>query len=117
MRWAVLLVGLAGGFGCATQRIDFSARVGHLTFDQAVIELGAPDKQARLTDGTVVAEWRTHRGQAAVYTTARGFYGAPGWPYYGSLSPTYYQPATPDYFLRLTFGPDGKLAAWKHYAR
>jgi hypothetical protein len=113
----MLLAGLAGWAGCATQRVDFSARVGQLTFDQAVLELGAPDKQARLTDGTVVAEWRTQRGQAAVYSTARGFYGPAGWPYYGSLAPTYYQPATPDYFLRLTFGPDGKLAAWKHYAR
>lgn len=48
--------------GCATQKINWAGRVGAYTFDQAVVELGPPDKQAKLTDGSVVAEWLTRRG-------------------------------------------------------
>ena len=43
--------------GCATGRVDWSARVGSFTFDQAVVELGPPDKQAKLSDGRTVADW------------------------------------------------------------
>ncbi len=55
----VLLAALA--VGCATSKIDWAGRVGTYTFDQAVLDLGPPDKQAKLTDGTVVAEWLTRR--------------------------------------------------------
>ena len=100
--------------GCATNKINWAARVGNYTLDQAITELGPPDKQAKLTDGTVVAEWLTSRGRSSFYATGAGFYGYPGWPgYYGG----YLQPGAPDYFLRLTFRPDGKLAAWKKFAR
>jgi hypothetical protein len=47
--------GCAGVGGCVTQKIDWSARVGNYTYAQAVMELGPPDKSAKLTDGTVVA--------------------------------------------------------------
>jgi hypothetical protein len=51
------------------------------------------------------------------YTAGAGYYGYPGGPgYYGGLYPTYFQ-ALPDYFLRLTFGPDGKLTGWKKFAQ
>ena len=43
--------------GCASMRADWGARVGHYTYDQAVTDMGPPDKQAKLTDGTLVAEW------------------------------------------------------------
>ena len=48
--------------GCASTKIDWNSRIGNYTYDQAVTELGPPDKQAKLTDGTVVAEWMTRRG-------------------------------------------------------
>ena len=54
--WLVLLT------GCATPRIDWQARVGHYTYDQAILELGPPEKSATLTDGSVVADWLTQRG-------------------------------------------------------
>ena len=42
--------------GCATTKpIDWNSRVGSYTFDQAVTELGPPDKQAALSDGKIVA--------------------------------------------------------------
>ena len=91
--------------GCATQRVDWQARVGHYTHDQAVIELGPPDKEAKLADGTVVAEWLLNRSSTYVYSVP-GPYG----PYYAGPATAY---TTPGRFLRLTFGPGGQLSAWK----
>src|SRR5580765_1368059 len=102
--------------GCATQRVNWAARIGHYTYDQAVEEIGPPDKESRLQDGTVVAEWLTQRGYRSAYVTG-GHYG---WhhPYgfYGPYSPGYIESYSPDYFLRLTFGPDGQLKGWKKIA-
>ena len=100
--------------GCATApKIDWAARVGHYTYDQAVLELGPPDKVAKLNDGIIVAEWVTQSAQTisstGPYLVGPGFYGvvAPGY------APTYF----PAWYLRLTFAADGKLAAWKKFAR
>jgi hypothetical protein len=100
--------------GCATSKIDWNARVGNYTFDQAVLELGPPDKQAKLTDGTVVAEWLTRLGYRQVYA-AGGYYGgwAPGC--YGPFYPGYIDAYYPSCFLRLTFSPEGRLLSWKKF--
>jgi hypothetical protein len=104
--------------GCATERVDWSARIGHYTYDQAVIDLGPPDKQAKLSDGSIVAEWLTYRGHS-YYSYPPIGYGYSPWyygPYYG---PYYYGGAyvdsSPNYFIRLTFGPEGLLKAWKRF--
>lgn len=115
-RWLgpALLAGILTG--CATTpRIDWNARIGSYIYDQAVLELGPPDKWAKLEDQTVVAEWLTHRGYNYVY----GSFGYPYWygPYYPGIYPSYAYSYSPDYFLRLTFGPDGKLKTWKKFAR
>ena len=114
LRHIPLLLGLLALFlgttGCATRKVDWTARVGTYTFDQAVLELGPPAKQARLTDGTTVAEWMTQRGHTDAYYAP--YYGY-RYRYYG---PVYSYPAVttwPDVFLRLTFNPEGKLVAWK----
>ena len=91
--------------GCATARVDWAARIGHYTYEQAVLEMGPPDKQAKLADGTIVAEWLTHRGYAYTYGTP-GPYG----PFYPGYITTY---TAPSQFMRLTFGPDGQLTDWK----
>jgi hypothetical protein len=98
--------------GCASMRVDWAGRVGHFSYDQAVLELGPPDKSATLKDGTVVSEWLTRRG----YTWGYAQYGYYPW-YYGPFYPGYTEMNSPDYFLRLTFGPDGTLKAWKHFYR
>jgi hypothetical protein len=109
----LFLFALMAWTGCATNKIDWGARVGTYTHDQAIVDLGPPDKQEKLTDGTVVAEWLIQRGRTA-YVGGAGYYGYPGSRgYYG---PTYIQ-SSPDYFLRLTFAPDGKLTGWKKFAR
>jgi hypothetical protein len=112
LRWAPLFL-LLGFLGCAAPRIDWAGRIGSYTYDQAVLELGPPDKQARVEDGTVVADWLTQRGRMVVY----GTYGYP-YCFYGPVYPPYFESYSfPDYYLRLIFGPDGRLKTWKKYAR
>ena len=71
--------------GCATKpKIDWASRVGNYTFDQTVTELGPPDRSAKLSDGSVVAEWLTRRGNPGGYSSFGYGYG-PGfapWGYY-----------------------------------
>jgi hypothetical protein len=100
--------------GCATPRIDWTARVGNYTYDQAVLELGPPDKQAKLADSTVIAEWLTWRGHRQIYAPPACSY--PYWGY-GPLYTGYVDSYSPDYYLRLVFGADGKLRAWKKFTR
>jgi hypothetical protein len=99
--------------GCASApKVDWNARVGSFTFDQAVTELGPPDKAAGLSDGSAVAEWLTARGRSG---PPMGFY-----PPYGRLhwiNSAMYEPIGPDYYLRLTFGSDKKLKAWKRIVK
>lgn len=101
--------------GCRTARIDWNARLGHFTYDQAVIELGPPDRAADLTDHTKVAEWLSYRGQSSVYldTFPTGFYHRAygmGW-HHGHVY------RGPDRFLRLVFDPEGRLKAWQWVSR
>ncbi|MSU60202.1 MAG: hypothetical protein EXS35_18865 [Pedosphaera sp.] len=116
-RWlaAALTLLLAG---CATRKIDWAARVGQYTFDQAIVDFGPPDKQAKLTDGTLVADWLTRRGYHEIYQPAplypyhRHYYGP-----YSSFGGGYVDSYSPDFFLRLTFDPEGRLKTWKNFAR
>jgi hypothetical protein len=99
--------------GCVTQKIDWPGRVGNYTYDQAITEMGPPDKSAKLTDGTVVADWLTHHAQTIV--AAEPYFLPPGC-YYGPLTPMRTETYFPAQYLRLTFGPDGKLKTWREVA-
>lgn len=106
----VLLLSAAGLMllaGCATHRIDWNARVGSYNFDQAVTEFGPPDKQAKLSDGKVVAEWVTRYSTAGTVAVGTGFYGYPGGVGFVQTTPSYYESK-----LRLTFATNNVLAAW-----
>jgi hypothetical protein len=100
--------------GCVTQKIDWAARVGNYTYDQAVMEFGPPDKTARLSDGTTIAEWLTQRGRVVV---APEPYFAPPGCYFGPLTPMYSETYVPARFLRLVFDAKGILKTWKEFAR
>lgn len=109
-----LLVGLAVVplTGCASHKVDWAARVGTYTSDDAIRELGPPDKSAKLTDGSTVSDWMTGRGMqtATMYGGAWRSRGRYGW---GGPGYVVMDPATPDRWLRLTFDPQGKLASWE----
>ena len=107
-----LLALLMGGSGCqTTPKINWDARIGNYTFDQAVAEMGPPNEQTTLTDGSRVAQWVTGR---VTNTTALPMGGAWG-PGYGFYMPTpvMVNSSITQYCLRLTFGQNGQLQAWK----
>jgi hypothetical protein len=100
--------------GCATMpKINWQARIGNYTYDQAVVEFGPPDKSAKLTDGTTVAEWLLQRGE--VIETPGPYFYSPG--YFGPPGPAYSRTYFPARFLRLTFGANGKLLAEKEFSK
>jgi|SRR5688572_15764520 len=110
MRLAILSLIFSGLFltGCATtNRVDWNSRMGQFTYDEAIMELGVPDREATLTDGTTVAEWLTVRGMS--YGTMHGFYG---WHFQ-----TYDINQFPDRYTRLVFGPDKKLIRVEKFAK
>ena len=109
------LVALVAAFiaGCQTTKpVDWNSRIGNYTFDQAVTELGPPDKQAKLSDGKTVAEWITRRNGGSGFTVGTGFYGGGvGVGMSHSVGQGY-----SDRVLNLTFGTDNQLASWsKNY--
>jgi|SRR5271170_2825198 len=110
----VLAVLIALAFaGCATQRINWQARVGNYTYDQAVRDFGPPDKSAKLADGTRVADWVVREGRTVVapqpYLTPPDRFG-PAMPVYtGTYAPSYY--------MELVFGTDDKLKSYKNFPR
>lgn len=114
----VLVIGalLLGATGCAT-KIDWNSRVGLYTLDQAIAEMGPPDKSAKLTDGTTVAEWLSSRSAGSSYVHTVGAYPYRRGGYYHS--PSYVVSSDPGYerFLRLTFDPEGRLTAWKNVTK
>ncbi|HEY5298549.1 MAG TPA: hypothetical protein VIK59_11560 [Verrucomicrobiae bacterium] len=101
--------------GCATTpRINWPARIGNYTYDQAILDFGPPDKSAKLSDGGIVAEWLTERGQRII--APQPYFGSPGY-YFGPFAPNYSEMDFPPRFLRLTFGADGKLLAEKQFSK
>ena len=105
--------------GCATTpKIDWNSRIGNYSYDNAVVELGPPDKSAVLSDGTRVAEWLVRRGYSrggTAFGMGGGFYGHPY--YYGGPIWFHEDPPSPDVFLRLVFDAEGILQEWKRYYR
>ena len=115
MKWVVSILSVMILFaGCVTKKVDWQALVGHYTRDSAITDLGPPDKTAKLTDGSVVDEWLTQSSRVMV---APEPYFLPPGSYFGPATPVYTETYVPAYFLRLTFGPDGKLKAWKSFAK
>jgi len=93
--------------GCATNRVNWDGRVGVFTYDQAVTELGPPDKQAKLTDNQTVAEWVSRYSTGGSVGVGTGFYtGGVGVGVMQS-TPTYRESR-----LCLTFSTNHVLTAW-----
>jgi len=108
---SLLVTLLAGLFatGCASKpKVDWDGRVGNYTYDQAVVELGPPDRQATLQDGRKVAEWVVGRsGGSGVSIGMGSFTGRTGVGVSQSVGS-----GGRDKILRLTFSEDGTLLDW-----
>jgi hypothetical protein len=108
----LLFLGVTFSACKSTPKVDWNSRVGNFTYDQAVAELGPPDKSAKLTDGNTVADWIKHSGGGMSFGVGTGFYGSHSAVGVGQSVGTGYA----DKVLRLTFGPDHKLVSWsKNY--
>lgn len=94
-------LGLASG--CHTGP-NWSQRVGHYAFDDAVKEFGPPDRKESLTDGTLVADWMVSGRRIVSSPSIGGGYRRRFW---GGGMDVY---DTPEAHLILTFGPDKKLS-------
>jgi len=98
--------------GCATKKTDWNGRVGSYTYDQAVTEMGPPDKQTKLSDGKTVAEWITRRsgGSGLSIGVGGGSYGSHGGMGVGVSQSV--GSGGGERGLRLVFDMDGKLTSW-----
>lgn len=103
--------------GCkTTPPVDWKARVGTYTYDQAVTELGPPDSQANLTDGQTVAKWVTHRSGGTSFGVGTGFFSG-GYGGGSAVGVGMGQSiGNRDRVLTLTFSTNKVLSAWsKNY--
>ena len=119
MKWSrlgllVLACWMAGGCMTGTTK-RWNQRVGGYSYDEAVKEMGPPDKKETTSDGVTVAEWVVQRSQ--VYGWPSGGWGA-GWGWRGrwGWAGTDIH-STPERALRLYFGPDKRLQTWKDIVR
>jgi hypothetical protein len=97
--------------GCASSANQkWNSRVGSYTVQQALKELGRPQKATAYKDGMQVAEWLTQMGTRSSLRSRFGpAYSSSAFD--SSVLPRD-PPQIPDKYLRLLFGPDGKLVAW-----
>jgi len=95
--------------GCASKpKVDWDSRVGNFTYDQAVVELGPPDRESTLTDDRKVAEWVVGRSRSGGLSIGFGTYSGP----VGVGVSKSVGPGPQDKVLRLTFDEQGKLQSW-----
>jgi len=122
LSWCAAAVLVVWSTGCATTpQVDWNSRIGAYSYDQAVIDLGPPDKMAKLSDGGTVVEWKTSSGRYYTSSPPFGYYGGPYGgrygPYPGYLLSTQFIDKSPDTYLRLVFDPGGLLASWTDFSR
>ena len=101
--------------GCATAKIDWTSRVGHYTYSQAVKDYGPPDNSAKLSDGSTVAEWTVISSKTVVNAkpVVMPAYPTSSQTFVPAAPTTYY----PGRYLQLNFGADGMLVAEKEYSK
>src|ERR1700760_563045 len=92
--------------GCATPT-NWNARIGHYTFDQAVLDYGPPDKQAKLSDGRKVAEWISRYGNSGSTFVSTGLWYPGSVGVVQTTGPTYYESK-----LQLIFSTNNILQSW-----
>jgi hypothetical protein len=110
---AVLVFALAIS-GCTTRpKVDWNSRVGSYNYDQAVVELGPPDRVTEISEGRKVADWVTGRSSSPRISFGFGSYGPGGGV--GVGTGTGGNPI--ENILRLTFDKNGQLLQWEKTSR
>ncbi len=100
--------------GCATAgKTDWPGRLGNYTYDNAVKELGPPDKTETLSDGGRVADWFFMRRGGMTVSLGLASFGSNSAAGTGTTLGTVGGRPT----LRLTFGGDGKLQSAQELGR
>src|SRR5579872_3463290 len=99
LKWlAIIVLMLMAGCKTSSPLVDWNRRIGHYSYDLALIDLGIPVRSTTLRDGSIVADWRTRRSSTGIeqmgYSTPVSLEG----PFPNATSPT------PNEYLRLTFG-------------
>jgi hypothetical protein len=95
-----------------TPKIDWAGRVGVFTYDDAVIELGPPDKVTLISTGRV-ADWVTSRDRGPTFSFGVG--GGGGGAAAGVGAGT--GGNITENVLRLTFDEQDKLVSWENTKR
>ncbi|MCL4176219.1 MAG: hypothetical protein KJ072_00505 [Verrucomicrobia bacterium] len=96
--------------GCAsTPKVDWDSRVGGYVFDQAVLDMGPPERSSELSDGTKVAEWFLKPGSTMSFGVGTGYYGRGGGVGVGQSVSS----GRSGQYLRLTFDAKGVLTRWE----
>lgn len=105
---------LFAGGGCTTKpKVDWNSRIGSFNYDQAVIELGPPDRVTEISEGRKVADWVTGRTSSPRFSIGFGSYGGSGGV--GVGTGTGGNPI--EKILRLTFDQDANLLQWENTQR
>jgi hypothetical protein len=105
---AVLGLVAALCLGCASKFLDkYKSRIGTLTYDQALLELGPPNHVADLDGGGKVADWLQHSSR--VYSNPSTSVMVGSWPSGVLMNTGGNVGSTPAVYLFLTFGPDHRL--------
>ncbi len=103
------VLSLVATTGCrTTPKVDWDSRIGTYTYDQAITELGPPDKTAKLSDNRTVAEWVTGYKRGSTVSLGTGIFG-------GNVGFGAGQTVggnTRARILRLTFDQENRLAGW-----
>jgi hypothetical protein len=109
----ILALAVAFFAGCKTPSpVDWDGRVGHYTYDQAVTELGSPDRQAKLSDGKVVSKWFVQPPVGSRFNSGMAYYGSN----HGFGAGQAVGSGINNEMLQLTFDTNGTLIAWsKNY--
>jgi uncharacterized membrane protein YgcG len=102
--WATAIVA-----GCSSKpKVDWNARIRNYSYDQAVLDMGPPDRSSTLSDGSMVAEWYQGTSSRMSFGFGVGSYGSGGGVSVGQGVSTGGQGR----YLRLTFDSLGQLTAW-----
>jgi len=114
LSFLLLAVMLAGCATSSSSQKDMTGKIGKMTYDQAVAELGSPASTLDNPNGERMAEWLVQRGTSGINNPAKS--GAAASQRFG-VRPPVAAPPSPSQYLRMVFGKDGVLTGYNYEYR